>query len=425
MRTFHDVALKTDRIEALGRRPGDEAAQLASVGFVAQDAPVYGSLTVAEHLRLGQRLNPRWDQALATNRVSELNLALDQRAGRLSGGQRSQLALTIAMGKRPEPLLLDEPVSSVDPLARRQFLQDLMALVAEHRPTVMLSTHLLSDVERVCDHLIVLADGHVRVDGPVDQLLDTHKVLTGARRDVDGLPRSQEVIEVSHTDRQTTVLVRTTEPILDPRWAVSEVGLEELARPGEVLLTTTVQELLAGAGLAFEERGEHQLRGIKRRWCVAARIRQRPVPPWATLPDMGAEWEALQRVPLFADLSASDLAAITRPARSESAAAGDVLCQEGEPGYDFFVIVEGEATVDRGGRVLRRLGPGDYFGELALLDRGPRSATVTAATDMRLLRLAELDFSAVLDEVPALTHKLLAAVSRRLREAEARSDAVG
>jgi CRP-like cAMP-binding protein len=140
---------------------------------------------------------------------------------------------------------------------------------------------------------------------------------------------------------------------------------------------------------------------------------------------MGAEREALQRVPLFADLSASDLAAITRPARSESAAAGDVLCQEGEPGYDFFVIVEGEATVDRGGRVLRRLGPGDYFGELALLDRGPRSATVTAATDMRLLRLTELDFSAVLDEVPALTHKLLAAVSRRLREAEARSDAVG
>ncbi|MDQ3897527.1 MAG: ABC transporter ATP-binding protein [Actinomycetota bacterium] len=215
-------------LEVLGRRPGGDAVQLARVGFVAQDAPLYGSLTVAEHLRLGQRLNPQWDRAVATDRVSALDLALDQRAGRLSGGQRSQLALTIAMGKRPELLLLDEPVSSLDPLARRQFLQDLMALVAEHGPTVVLSTHLLSDVERVCDHLIVLAHGTVRVDGPVDELLDTHKVLTGARRELDGLPRSQQIIDASHTDRQTTVLVRTTEPILDPRWTVSEVGLEEL-----------------------------------------------------------------------------------------------------------------------------------------------------------------------------------------------------
>jgi CRP-like cAMP-binding protein len=127
---------------------------------------------------------------------------------------------------------------------------------------------------------------------------------------------------------------------------------------------------------------------------------------------------ALHRVPLFAGLSDSDVAAITRPARPESASAGDVLCRQGDPGHDFFVIVDGEASVDQGGRVIARLGPGDYFGELALLDRGPRSATVTAITDMRLLRLAELDFSAVLDEVPALAHKLLAALAHRLREVE-------
>ncbi len=139
---------------------------------------------------------------------------------------------------------------------------------------------------------------------------------------------------------------------------------------------------------------------------------------------MGGE-QAFQRVTLFAELSANDVAAITRAARPESAAAGDVLCREGEPGHDFYVIVDGEATVDRGGRLLRRIGPGDSFGELALLDRGPRSATVTAATDLRLLRLAELDFSALLDEVPALAHKLLAALARLLREAEARSDAAG
>ena len=133
--------------------------------------------------------------------------------------------------------------------------------------------------------------------------------------------------------------------------------------------------------------------------------------------------QAFERVPLFAELAAHDVAAITRAARPQSAAAGDVLCREGEPGHDFFVIVEGQATVDRGGHVVARLGAGDSFGELALLDRGPRSATVTAASAMRLLVLAELDFSAVLDEVPALAHKLLAALARRLREAEADSTA--
>ena len=212
----------------LGTRPGAGTDLLARVGFVAQDAPVYRSLTVAEHLRLGQRLNPHWDQHLAAQRIERLGLEHRQRAGRLSGGQRAQVALTMAMGKRPELLVLDEPVSSLDPLARREFLQDLMELVADHEPTVVLSSHLLSDVERVCDHLIVLADGQVRLDGPVDGLLTSHKLLTGPRRDASSIPRDQHLIHVSHTDRQTTMLVRTTQPILDPRWVVADVGLEEL-----------------------------------------------------------------------------------------------------------------------------------------------------------------------------------------------------
>jgi CRP-like cAMP-binding protein len=119
-------------------------------------------------------------------------------------------------------------------------------------------------------------------------------------------------------------------------------------------------------------------------------------------------------------LSPADLDAITRPSRPEAVGAGAVVCREGEPGHDFYVILEGEATVEQAGRHLRRLGPGEFFGELALFDRGPRSATVTAATDMRLLRLPELEFSAVLDEVPALAHKLLAALAGRVRDAEAR-----
>jgi ABC-2 type transport system ATP-binding protein len=222
------LAPTTGAITALGARPAGGPQQLSRIGFLAQDAPVYGSLTVAEHLRLGQRLNPRWDRDLAADRVRRLGLDPAQRAGRLSGGQRSQLALTMAMGKRPELLVLDEPVASLDPLARREFLQDLMEMAADLTPTVVLSSHLLSDVERVCDYLIVLADGHVRLQGVVDDLLADHKILTGPRRDETSLPSSQAIVRVSHTDRQTTVVIRTTQPVLDPRWVVSTIGLEEL-----------------------------------------------------------------------------------------------------------------------------------------------------------------------------------------------------
>jgi ABC-2 type transport system ATP-binding protein len=215
-------------IRVLGRPPAHDVEQLARVGFLAQDAPVYGSLSVADHLELGRRLNPSWDRQLAERRIGRLGLPLDQRAGKLSGGQRSQLALTLAMGKRPELLLLDEPVSSLDPLARREFMQDLMELVAEREPTVVLSSHLLSDIERICDHLIVVAGGRVRVDGPVDDLLATHKLLTGPRADTTSLGQRHDIVRVSHTDRQTTVLVRTKQPIIDPRWVASDVGLEDL-----------------------------------------------------------------------------------------------------------------------------------------------------------------------------------------------------
>lgn len=215
-------------LEVLGGRPGSDATQLTKVGFVAQDAPLYSALSVADHLRLGAHTNVGWDDAAAQDRIRALGLDLRQRAGKLSGGQRSQLALTLAMGKRPELLVLDEPVSSLDPLARRTFLADVMELMAEHRPTVVLSSHLLSDVERVCDHLILMADGQLQLVGPVDELLAQHKLLTGPRRDERSLPSDQYVVRASHTDRQTTVLVRTSSPILDPVWVVSDIGLEDL-----------------------------------------------------------------------------------------------------------------------------------------------------------------------------------------------------
>jgi ABC-2 type transport system ATP-binding protein len=215
-------------IEVLGGRPGAGPAQLAKVGFVAQDAPTYAGLSIEDHLHLGARLNPGWDDTLARGRIRRLGLDFSHRAGKLSGGQRAQLALTLGVAKRPELLILDEPVASLDPLARREFLQDLMEAVAEQGLSVVLSSHLVSDLERVCDHLIVLVTSRVQVGGDIDTLLATHHRLTGPRRDPTRLPADQHVIAASHTDRQSTLLVRTEAPIHDPAWTVSQVSLEDL-----------------------------------------------------------------------------------------------------------------------------------------------------------------------------------------------------
>ncbi len=218
----------TGTVEVCGGVPGSGPAQLAKVGYVAQNTPVYAGLTVDEHLRIGAHLNPGWDDGLARGRIERIGLDPTQQAGKLSGGQRAQLALTLGIAKRPELLLLDEPVAALDPLARREFLQDLMESVAEQGLSVVMSSHLVADLERVCDHLVVLVDSQVRIAGDVEKLLATHHRLSGPRRDVDTLPADQQVISARHTDRQTTVLVRTEAPILDPAWTVGDLGLEDL-----------------------------------------------------------------------------------------------------------------------------------------------------------------------------------------------------
>ncbi|MEU9883787.1 ABC transporter ATP-binding protein [Streptomyces phaeochromogenes] len=233
----------TGTIEVCGGRPATGPDQLAKVGFVAQDTPTYAALSIADHLRMGARLNPGWDDALARERVRRLGLDLKQRAGRLSGGQRAQLALTLGIAKRPELLILDEPVAALDPLARREFMQDLMEAVAEHELSVVLSSHLVSDVERTCDYVIVLVDSRVQVAGDIDDLVACHHRLTGPRRDPDTLPAGQHVITASHTDRQTTLLVRTDTAVHDPAWTVSPLGLEDIVlaymtRPADAVRDT-------------------------------------------------------------------------------------------------------------------------------------------------------------------------------------------
>ncbi|MFC9299013.1 ABC transporter ATP-binding protein [Streptomyces sp. NPDC057011] len=215
-------------IEVLGGRPASGPGQLARVGFVAQDTPTYAGLSIADHLKLGARLNPGWDAALAQERIRQLGLDPAAKTGKLSGGQRAQVALTLAVAKRPELLLLDEPVAALDPLARREFLQSLMEYVAEHGTTVVLSSHLVSDLERVCDHLVSLVASRVQLAGDVDDLIATHFRLTTARRDSGTLPDGMRVIQETHTQRQSTFIVRAEKPVQDPSWVLDPIGLEDL-----------------------------------------------------------------------------------------------------------------------------------------------------------------------------------------------------
>jgi ABC-2 type transport system ATP-binding protein len=218
----------TGSISVLGARPGTTSRQLARVGFVAQETPTYAGMSISDHLRLGSWMNPSWDAKLAEDRLARLGLDSHQKAGEVSGGQRAQLALTLAVAKRPELLVLDEPIASLDPLARREFLQGLMEVVVEHGASVILSSHLVADLERVCDYLVVLVDSRVQVAGSIEELLATHYRLTGPRRDANALPSDQQVIGESHTDRLSTLVVRTDKPVLDPSWSVEQLDLEDL-----------------------------------------------------------------------------------------------------------------------------------------------------------------------------------------------------
>jgi ABC-2 type transport system ATP-binding protein len=222
------IAPTAGSIEVLGGVPGAGAGQLRKVGFVAQETPTYAGLSVADHLRLGAHLNPGWDAAVAAQRIDRLGLDPAQKAGQLSGGQRAQLALTLAIAKRPDLLILDEPVASLDPLARREFLQSLMEVTAEQELSVVMSSHLVADLERVCDYLIVLVASRVQVAGEVDDLLASHYLLTGPRRDPASLPADWQVITASSTDQQSSVLIRSRVPVSDPAWNIGKVGLEDL-----------------------------------------------------------------------------------------------------------------------------------------------------------------------------------------------------
>jgi ABC-2 type transport system ATP-binding protein len=217
------------RIHVLGLDPSrDSVALLSRVGFIAQDRPLHQGFTVAETLEIGRRLNPKWDHAYALARVKHFALPLDRRIRSLSTGQRAQVALTLALGKRPEVLLLDEPVANLDPVARLELLEELMGVVADDGPSVILSSNVLADVERVCEHVVILVDGRVRISGDTEDLVRSHVLVSGPRRAGRDAADDGEVIEVRHADRQTTRLLRGHAAPSDDGTDVRPATLEEI-----------------------------------------------------------------------------------------------------------------------------------------------------------------------------------------------------
>ncbi|MCW2976212.1 MAG: transporter ATP-binding protein [Actinomycetia bacterium] len=213
-------------VRVAGRDPRHDPAALAEIGYVAQEAPLYRSFTVGEMLAFARASNNRWDDALATELLA--GASSQTRVAALSPGQRAQLALALALGKRPALLLLDEPFALLDPLASRAFLGALMDGVSETGSTVVVATRLVADIERVCERVVLLGTGRVRLEGTVEELLASHRLLTGARRPLGRIRGVEQIVRERYSGRQATLLVRVNGPIVDPTWSVDEIGLEDL-----------------------------------------------------------------------------------------------------------------------------------------------------------------------------------------------------
>ena len=248
----------------LGLRPPDEGqllvfgapvgqfpAALSQVGYLSQHKPLYDGFTVAEMLRFGRALNPAWDGELAARRLRELDIPPNRQVSTLSGGQQTQVALTLAIAKRPRLLVLDEPLAELDPLARHDVTASLMAAVAETGMTVFLSSQVVADIHGICDWLVVLNRGSVQVSGDIEGLLADHRLLIGLAEKAEALAGRLPVVARSSTGRQASLLVRGGAPVLDPAWTEQPVDLESLVltylrdpsavslpRPGLTVTTT-------------------------------------------------------------------------------------------------------------------------------------------------------------------------------------------
>ena len=217
-------------VTVLGGRPAGSPVALDGIAFVAQDTPMYKNLSARDMLHLTRNLNRRFDQQYAESRLGELDIPLKRRAGKLSGGQQAQLALTLALARRPRLLVLDEPMAMLDPVARHDFMASVMIAMAADGVSVVLSSHVLAELERVADYLILMSRGRVQLAGEIEDLLASHRLLTGPAAEADRYAERLSVVHARRGEAQAHLLVRATadEPV-PPGWEAHLVGLEELA----------------------------------------------------------------------------------------------------------------------------------------------------------------------------------------------------
>lgn len=211
-----------------GLAPGCPEA-LDAIAFVAQDTPLYKYLSVGDTLRLVSSLTNTWDQGGARARLEALGIPPSRMVGKLSGGQQAQVALAVALARHPQLLILDEPVAELDPLARHDFMATLMEAVAEEGVSVVFSSHVLSELERVCDYLVLLSLGRVQLAGTVEELLATHRVLSGPVAEADAVARALPVVHEQRAGRQASLLVRAGHRLaVPPGWHDDPTNLEEI-----------------------------------------------------------------------------------------------------------------------------------------------------------------------------------------------------
>jgi ABC-2 type transport system ATP-binding protein len=217
------------RLVVLGDAEPGSSTALDRIAFVAQDTPLYANLSVADTLRLVASVSRRWDEPNARRRLDDLAIPLKRKVGKLSGGQHAQVALAVALARHPDLLILDEPLARLDPLARHEFMSTLMAAVAEEGLSVLLSSHVVAELERVCDHLVLLRAGSVQLAGAVDDLLDAHRMLTGPAADADSMATRVQVVSDHRGSRQARLLARVGEHTPVPAgWQAEPTNLEEL-----------------------------------------------------------------------------------------------------------------------------------------------------------------------------------------------------
>ncbi|HET8846505.1 MAG TPA: ABC transporter ATP-binding protein [Ktedonobacteraceae bacterium] len=215
-------------VEVLGISSRNPATLLSRIGFVSQECTLYRHFTVSETLTMGGKLNPHWDETRASALIERLHLPLQRAIGKLSGGQQAQLALVMALAKRPEILFLDEPFAHGDPLAKRELAKILMETAVEQPFTIIVSSHNLSELEHICDYYLILTPSQVKLAESLGQIEKVHKRLIGPRESFEAIAQSQTVLQAHHVGRQSIVLARMTSPLLDPSWQIEEVALEDI-----------------------------------------------------------------------------------------------------------------------------------------------------------------------------------------------------